>query len=110
MNAGDLEQLVTIERKTATADGGGGVTETWAALATDPQVWANVEAKSGRESLVEGRQTAIFVVVFTIWNRDDITELDRIIWDDVAYNIRGILRSGGRRMMLRIEAERGVGQ
>jgi SPP1 family predicted phage head-tail adaptor len=110
MNAGALDQLVTFERKTATTDGGGGFTEAWAELTVDPEVWANVEAKGGRESLIEGRQAATFVVVFTVWNRDDITEIDRIIWNGVAYNIRGILRTGDRRLMLRIEAERGVGQ
>lgn len=110
MSAGNLDQPITLQRFTRTADGGGGFTEAWANFATDPSPWANVKAKAGREVLVEGQTAATFVVVFTIYNRSDVTELDRILWNGVAYNIRGILREGERDLMLKIEAERGVNQ
>jgi len=104
MRPGALDQRITLQRYTTTADGGGGVTRTWSDLAT---VWAGVMAKSGRESLEEGRINATFAVVFTIRNRD-VRETDRIIWQGENYNIRGVLREGGRAMYLRIEAERGA--
>lgn len=110
MSAGAKDQQITLQRFTRTPDGGGGFTEAWANYATDAIPWANVKAKGGREGLTEGRTTATFVVVFTIYNRADVTELDRIIWNGVAYNIRGILREGGRNLDLMIEAERGVSQ
>lgn len=109
MSAGALDQLVTFQRFTRTADGGGGFTEAWADLPLNATVWANARAKSGRESMTDGQTAATFVVVFTVYNRDDVTELDRIVWEGVNYNIRGILREGGRALMLKIEAERGVG-
>lgn len=108
MSAGALDQLVTFQRLTRTADGGGGFTEAWADLPLNASVWANVKAKGGREGMTEGRTAATFVVVFTIYNRSDLTELDRIVWEGVNYNIRGILRESGRDLMLKIEAERGV--
>jgi SPP1 family predicted phage head-tail adaptor len=110
MNPGDLSQRITLQRYAETADGIGGAVAAWSNLATDPSVWAAVKAKGGRESQIEGRTAATFVVVFTIYNRTDLTEMDRILWDGVAYNIRGILRRGGATLMLEIEAERGVAQ
>lgn len=108
MSAGNLDQPITLQRFTRTADGGGGFTDVWADFAADPNPWAGVKAKAGREGLVEGQTTATFVVVFTLYNRTDVAELDRIIWNGVTYNIRGVLREGGRKLMLKIEAERGV--
>ena len=105
---GALDQRITFERATRSADGIGGTTRTWADLTTNPTVWANVVAKSGMEAMVNDRVTATFVSVFTIRNRSDITEKDRIDWGGVKYNIRGIRKEGAREEYLKIEAERGV--
>ncbi len=105
---GAKDQQITLQRFMRTPDGAGGSTESWVSFTSDPTPWANVKAKGGREGLVEGRTTATFVVVFTIYNRADVTELDRILWNGAAYNIRGILRQGERAIDLMIEAERGV--
>ena len=107
---GKMDQRITLQRKTATADGYGGVTEAWTNLATNPRPWAEVIAKSGRETMVENRMTATFVTTFRIHNRTDLTELDRIFWDGGNYNIRAIRRQGARELFLIIEAERGVAQ
>ena len=107
---GRMNQQITFQRATATADGIGGSTTAWANLTSNATVWAAVVAKSGREAMTEGRMTASFVVLFTIHNRDDLTELDRIVWNGANYNIRGIRREGGRALPLVIEAERGVAQ
>lgn len=108
MRIADLDQRVTLQRYAETPDGGGGLTRQWANLAQTPTVWAHVKAKSGREGLTEGRINATFVVVFTIRQRSDLFETDRIIWNGETYNIRGILRQGSRVQYLQIEAERGV--
>lgn len=102
---GQMDQPITIERKTRTANLSGGFVETWAGVYS---VWANVRAKGGREGMTDGRTNATYVVVFTIYTLDDLTELDRIIWNGERYNIRGILRQGGRVLHTQIEAERGV--
>lgn len=107
-NAGTLDQLIRFERLTRTSDGGGGYTDAWGPVPLDANVWAHVKAKTGREGMVDGQTAATFVVVFTVYNRGDITALDRIVWEGVAYNIRGMLREGGRDLRLKIEAERGV--
>lgn len=106
MHPGALDQSITIERRTETADGGGGIVRGWEALAT---VWAAVKAKASREGMDEGRMAAVFAVMFTIRNRD-VIETDRILWNGEVYNIRGVLRQGSRAMYVTIEAERGVAE
>lgn len=106
--AGKMDQIVTLQRLARTADGYGGFTEAWADYPSNARVWAHVRAKAGRESMDEGRMTASFTVLFTIYNRSDIDPRDRIVWNGVNYNIRGLRTEGGRRLTLVIEAERGV--
>lgn len=108
MQSGDLDQQITLQRFYETADGIGGTTRTWGNFATDAVIWAKVVAKSGREGLDEGRLNATFVLLFTVYNRDDVTELDRVKWNGENYNIRGLRREGGRELRLVIEAERGA--
>lgn len=108
MQPGRMDQRITLQRLTQTADGYGGFTDAWADFPTMPCVWASVRAKAGREAMTDGRMTASFVVLFEIWNRQDINERDRIVWQGVTYNIRGLRQEGGRQARLVIEAERGV--
>lgn len=103
-----MDQRITLQRPVATSDGGGGETTAWTDYTANPAVWASVMAKSGTEGMVEGRATATFVVLFTVYNRSDVNPRDRIIWRGVAYNIRGIRDQGSRNLRLVIEAERGV--
>lgn len=105
---GKMDQRITLQRATEAPDGVGGTVRSWSNLRTDPCPWAAVMAKAGRESMMEGRMTATYIVLFTIYNRDDLSEVDRILWNGEAYNIRNIRREGGRKLHLVIEAERGV--
>jgi SPP1 family predicted phage head-tail adaptor len=105
---GKMDQRITLQRVTETPDGIGGTTRGWSDLAVNPSPWARVIAKAGREGMTEGRMTATYIVLFTIWNRDDLSEVDRILWNGEAYNIRNIRREGERKLYLVIEAERGV--
>lgn len=108
MSAGKMDKRITLQRRAETPDGGGGVALAWANFAINACPWAEVVAKSGRESMQEGRVAAQFTVLFKIYNRDDVAETDRIVWNGDIYNIRGIRREGERKLRLVIEAERGV--
>lgn len=110
MQPGKMDQRVTLQRLVKTPDGGGGYRESWADFSANAQPWANVTAKAGRESMTEGRVTAQFTVLFEVYNRADVTETDRVVWNGAVYNIRGIRREGARAKRLVIEAERGVTQ
>lgn len=104
---GQLDQRVTIQRIERTSDGAGGETTAWADLA---DVWANVRPATGRETQIEGRIAATSSAIFTIRRRADLLDTDRIVWGDVAYNIRSIMIGSQREAYLMIEAERGVAQ
>lgn len=108
MNSGRMDQRITLQRQIETGDGAGGTKVAWVNFGKDACPWANVIAKAGKESMDEGRITASFVVLFKIYNRSDVSERDRIVWDGVIYNIRGIRFEGARALYLTIEAERGV--
>lgn len=108
--AGALDQLVTIQRRTATPDGGGGVVEAWADLPINPRVWADPQPLYGKEGVQDGARNATGTWLFKIRNRTDLTEQDRIVWDGDFYNISQIKRRGGRELYLMIEAVRGVAQ
>lgn len=105
---GNRDQRITLQAFTRTADGVGGYTSAWANIAQNPTVWASVRPASAREALASDRVGASSLYVFTIRNRDDLNEADRIVWRSENYNVRSIRRRGGREMYLEIEAERGV--
>lgn len=107
---GQLDQQVTFQAATTTSDGGGGESKAWADFSTDPTVWADVQPMRGSEGLEGTAHNARGSYVFIVRNRTDVTELDRIMWDSVPYNIRNVKRRGGRELYLTIEAERGVAQ
>ena len=97
---------IRFERATRSPDGAGGTRKVWAALDWRPEVWARVRAGGGGESFEGGRVNATATVVFRLRRRSDLTPLDRILWQGVAYNIRALLPAAGS--FMDIEAERGV--
>lgn len=105
---GALNQRITFQSYTRSADGAGGKTKTWADLASVPNVWAMVKPKGAKESTEEGRVNASGVYIFTVRNRTDLDERMRIVWGGSNYNIRAIHREGWQSQYLQIEAERGV--
>jgi SPP1 family predicted phage head-tail adaptor len=108
MRPGRLDQVVTFERRTATPDGIGGQTYDWAPVPRDAEVWAWVVARGAREAMDQERMSAAGVYRFTVRDRCDIDETCRIIWQGEPYNVRAVHRTGGRRLYLEIDAERGV--
>jgi len=105
---GKMDQRITLEQLSLVSDGGGGSTKTWAGLSVAPIVWAHVKANGGRETFDDDRTNATATTTFTIRNRDDVQENDRIVWRSEFYNIRHVMRQGTRDMYLRIVAERGA--
>ena len=110
MTAGAMDQRITFRRKTATPDGGGGVTEAWGNVPTDATVWASVSFKGAREGQDDGRMNATQMTTFEVYGRSDLTELDGLIWEGDFYNIRVIRRYGSRKLRMWVDAERGVAQ
>lgn len=110
VRAGELDQRITFQAVTKTPDGGGGTTEAWADIATDPTVWADPQPLYGKEGVEDGARNATGAWLFKIRNRQDVDETHRIMWNGEPYNISRIMRRGSRELYLTIEAVRGVAQ
>lgn len=107
MQPGQLDQRITIQQETRTADDYGGAVTAWPTLAT---VWANVRPLAGRERADLAAVEAPATYRFTIRRRSDITAAMRIAWDGQTYNIRFVSDPGPRSLYMALEAERGVAQ
>lgn len=105
---GELDKLINILREVRVDDGLGGETVTTEVVVED--LWAHARPRSAKETEGFDRLNASAVYLFVIRYRDDILPTDRIEWEGVQYNIRGILTRGGRDLYLELEAERGVAQ
>ena len=105
IDPGELDQRVTLRRKTEVANDYGTMVQTDSDYAT---VWARVRPMSGGER-DRGQQTearANYVVI--IRNRSDVQEQDYVVWRGNEMNIRFIKDYGTRPLYLEIECERGA--
>lgn len=104
-SAGDLDQRITIEKKTMARDGAGGATATWSTRAT---VWAGMKPLTGRERENAMRNEATSKYLVVIRYRSDISDTDRISWRGRYLNITFQRKAGPRPLYLEIEAEIGA--
>lgn len=86
MNAGNLDQPVTIEAPPATRDGFGDRTGSWTTFAS---VWAQAQPLRGRELFAAGTTQSEATVRFRIRYRDDVTSAMRVVWRGKSYAIVG---------------------
>jgi len=85
MDAGALDQQITIEARTDTQDELGADVESWA---TDSTPWANVIETPGREFLkgeIQAEKLAVFVIR---WRPLDSTY--RVLWRGATYMIDAV--------------------
>lgn len=103
--AGQLDQRISLQRKSRVRDGAGGATETWTEYA---EVYAMVRPMTGRERQNAERAEALSDYVVVIRYRSGILPSDRIEWRGRKLNIRFIRNQGPRTSWLEIEAEMGA--
>lgn len=100
MRAGTLRERVTIQAATVTQDSYGEPIETWANLATNPTVWANVGSRASGERFISGAEQVQASVSHTvrIRYRADVTVLMRLIWrTNRTLQIENVIDSDGRK-------------
>lgn len=103
MNAGKLDQRVTVERFTTTTDSWGQPIETWAPLFT---CWAAVEPLVGREFIAAQAAQSEVTARIRMRYRPGLTAQDRVIHDGKTYNIVSVIdvRSENRELVLMCKA------
>jgi SPP1 family predicted phage head-tail adaptor len=90
---GALRHRVTIEEKAAAPDGGGGVSESWSALAT---VWAAIETLEGAEVLRAEQIVGEARFRLRIRYRADITPAMRVRLGARTLGIESVADADGR--------------
>lgn len=100
MRSGDLDRRITLQSFETVSDGAGGSTTTWVDLAT---VWASVQQQSGREYFALGTTQTEVKRVFRLRWRNDITTLQRVVYDGQNHNIDEV-KELGRRAGLELHA------
>ena len=101
-NPGLLSRRLTLEVPVETADGAGGVTRSFEAVAT---LWAQVTEVSAARALEADRAGARISHRIVIRFADDITTRHRLRDGDRVFRIVALRNADGRRRFLQIEAE-----
>jgi SPP1 family predicted phage head-tail adaptor len=97
LRAGELDRRVKLERLFAETQPDGQVVEKYQEVA---RLWARVEPLGGREGFGQQQFVATGDVRFTIRWRDDVTPLERIVWDGREYDIVSVAEEGRREGLL----------
>jgi SPP1 family predicted phage head-tail adaptor len=111
MNPGRMDQRVTFQEETLSADGGGGGAPSWADIGTVPTVWASVVPMRASETLDAAQLEGRAIYRLTVRNRSDITAGMRILWvtnGNLVLNIRALPDPGPRALYRTVEAEAGA--
>ena len=90
LQAGRMDAQITLQSATAAQDVFGQPIDTWADLATDPTVWAEVIPLSGRERFQAQQVDAEVTTTFRIRWRTDLDEEMRVVYDSTPYDIQVI--------------------
>jgi SPP1 family predicted phage head-tail adaptor len=99
MRAGNLRHRVQTERLSTAPDGGGGYVESWVPIA---QVWAQVEALSGREYWQAMQVQSEARYRLRLRYQADLTAADRIVCGGAVLNIEHVADPDGRRRELEV--------
>jgi len=94
MNAGELNQRITIQQATTSRDGYGAETKTWATHAT---VWASKKHSTSRELYAAQKVNAEITDLFIIRYRAGVTTRMRVSYNGKYYDILGADDPDGRR-------------
>lgn len=93
IDPGQLTRPITVRRRTIVDDPQWGPTETWA---DHLQIWAMLKRVTEDEIWAANQTFAQRVVTFVTNWFSDITETDRIVCEDITYDVLGIGEIGLR--------------
>ena len=105
VTAGKLKNRIQLQELIIVEDGAGGNTRTWKTIQS---VWAMLRQTSGSERYQNDRLTAIANFRATIRYRDDISPVNRIVFQGKAYQIRSVDNVEFENKWLDLTLENGV--
>lgn len=92
INAGDLDQRLTIRQRAAGVDARGQANGAWQTVAT---VWGKSMPGLGREFAAAAGLQSSYPTVFRIRRRTDITHAMQVLWRGVPYDVEAAVPSVG---------------
>lgn len=95
MNAGDLNNLVTIQARQAGQDAVGQPLASWVNLA---QVWADVRHGNGLEVVKAGAPVSVVKASIRIRRRTDVTNGMRVLVGSTPYEVESVIQDEARRV------------
>lgn len=104
---GRLDKKVTFQQKIFTTDASNQHKVTgWEDIETNPEVWAQVDYKTGSEAFQSDQLVAVKTASIGIRYRTDLTTENRVIVDNEIFDILTIIEVG-RKRFLRLTCESG---
>lgn len=98
VEAGTLNKLGDLQRRSLTADGSGSQVETWATYAT---VWLSLTPSAGGESIASNQKAGTVTAEFSMRWRSDVRPDDRIVSGGQVWSIAAVFDPEERRRELR---------
>lgn len=108
MKTGELRHRITIQEKSVTRASNGEENETWASIATVPEVWAKVEPLRGREFFAAQETQSSIDYRITIRYRSDLDRTMRVVWGSETLDIVSVIPVRGEHKWLELMCASGV--
>lgn len=105
---GTLRHRIMIEAESQTSDGGGGMSNPWAAPITVAKVWAAIQPLRGTERLRAQQLEESITHRITLRYRADIRPSHRVNFKGRIFNIRSVTNVEERNRWLELMCEEGV--
>jgi SPP1 family predicted phage head-tail adaptor len=104
VQAGDLDQRVTLQHRITAPDGGGGYETSWSDIGT---IWAKVVPLGAVETLTaQQSESRVSYQIWVRW-RPDLGADMRLIWRGKTFDIIGVADAGPRVETVRLDCASG---
>lgn len=105
LEAGRLDQRVTVQRRAAGVDAAGQPSGAWETVF---DTWAAAEPLRGREFFAAAQIQAETTIRFRIRWRDGVQPSDRVVWRSQAHEILSVIDPSGAAEQLELMCARGI--
>ena len=99
LNAGDLDQRITVQTRAAGVDAHGQASTDWS---TAFECWAKAEPLRGREFFAAGQAQSQVDVRFKIRRRTGVVPTMRVLWRGVPHDIVSVIEPNGAKEALEL--------
>lgn len=89
INAGDLDQFITLQQRASGVDALGNANGAWENVSGLTDIRAKVDTRPGQDFFAAGQDQATYPATFRIRYRETITSTMRVVWRGQVFEIVG---------------------